>query len=113
MRRSTPPCACLILTAAVLLPSGGSADAQDVPAGRYECYYFTTAQPGLNFTINGGGRYTDVEGKSGRYSVSGGKISFSGGAHDGSPATYKGGNPPTVAFVSPRGAEAATCQLAR
>src|SRR4051794_2612976 len=85
-----------------------------IPPGKYECWYFSRAQPGLNFTVNGGGTYTDVEGKSGTISMSAGaKITFRGGAHDGSNAVYKGGNPPTISFIGQRGAEAAFCQLAR
>jgi hypothetical protein len=85
-----------------------------IPPGNYECWYFTRAQPGLNFTVNGGGRYTDVEGKPGSIAVgAAGQITFRGGAHEGSNAVYKGGNPPTVSFVGPSGAEAAFCQLAR
>lgn len=91
----------------------GPASAQEIPSGRYECYYFTRAQSGLNFTINGGGSYTDVRGNPGHYSVSGGRITFSGGAHDGNPARYKGGNPPKISFVNARGEEAAFCQLRR
>jgi hypothetical protein len=101
--------------ALVFVPiSTGFVLAQGVPPGSYECWYFTRAQPGLNFTVGGGGAYTDVDGKKGSMAVGrDGKIVFSGGAHDGSNAVYKGGNPPTISFVSARGAEAAFCQLAR
>jgi hypothetical protein len=103
-----------IATPLLLVQTLGVSAQGVIPPGRYECWYFSRAQPGLNFTVNGGGSYTDVEGKPGKISLSGaGQIAFSGGAHDGSNAVYKGGNPPTISFVSPRGAEAAFCQLAR
>jgi hypothetical protein len=85
-----------------------------IPPGNYECWYFSRAQPGLNFAVKGGGRYTDVEGKPGTMAVgAGNKITFHGGAHNGSNAVYKGGNPPTVSFIGQSGAEAAFCQLAK
>jgi hypothetical protein len=89
--------------------STGFVLAQGVPPGNYECWYFTRAQPGLSFTVNGGGAYTDVDGKKGSIALG----NDGGGAHDGSNAVYKAGNPPTISFVSAGGAEAAFCQLAR
>ncbi|MFI4989051.1 MAG: hypothetical protein ACHQF3_16615 [Alphaproteobacteria bacterium] len=95
------------------LPIAVSAQAADVPAGRYECWYFTRAQPGLNFTIVGGGKYTDVQGTPGSYAFSSdaARLTFKAGALDGQRATYRPGNPPSIAFLSERNTEAAVCQL--
>lgn len=102
----------LIVAALSVLPLA-PASAQGVPPGSYECWYSTRAQPGLNFCITGNGSYTDVEGKRGAFSLGNGNaMSFQGGAHDGSRAVYKGGNPPTISFLGPSGNEAAFCQRA-
>ena len=99
---------------ALLAAMPAAAQAQSVAAGSYECWYFTRAQPGLNFAITGAGTYTDVEGKRGTFTMgAGNSIAFKGGAHEGSRAVYKAINPPTVSFIGDRGAEAAFCQLVR
>jgi hypothetical protein len=96
----------LVALAITAVPNIASAQ----PAGRYECWFFRSARPGLNFTLLGGGRYTDVNGSAG--TVSGGAMmTFSGAALDGQRAQYKGGNPPTVAILGPRGDEVSSCQL--
>ena len=82
----------------------------DIPTGKYECWYFSTPLPGMNFTIQGGGRYLDVQGKSGSYTLASGQIAFKGGALDGQHALYKPRNPPTIAFLGTGGRETETCQ---
>jgi len=95
----------------VVLPFGAQAQ---MAVGEYECWYFTRAQPGLNFKITGAGTYTDVEGKRGTYSLgANNQITFRGGAHEGSRAVYKNIEPPTVSFIGNSGAEAAFCELAK
>jgi hypothetical protein len=81
-----------------------------IPTGRYECYYFTTPLPGMAFTINGPGSYSDVEGKAGTYTVTGSQIAFSGAAFNGQHALFHPGSPPTIAFVGTGGRETEVCQ---
>lgn len=103
----------LSIAAALLASIPIVADAQSVATGSYECWYFTRAQPGLNFRITGAGTYTDVEGKRGTFTLgAGNSMAFQGGAHEGSKAVYKNINPPTVSFIGQSGAEAAFCQRA-
>ena len=83
------------------------------PNGRYECWFFRSARPGLNFNLLGGGRYTDVNGQAGTVAMSGAQMTFSGAALTGQRGVYKGGNPPTVAILGPRGDEVSSCQLRR
>jgi hypothetical protein len=103
-------CTLAVTLAAAVAPTVAQAQA---PSGSYECWFFSSARGGLNFTLAGGGRYTDVEGKSGIVSSSGAQMTFTGGALDGQRAQYKGGNPPTVSILGPRGDEVSSCQLAR
>lgn len=99
--------------AIVLCLSSFGAKAESVATGSYECWYFTRAQPGLNFRIVADGSYMDVEGKRGNFSLAADRsMTFQGGAHDGTRAVYKGGNPPTISILGPSGKEAAFCQRA-
>jgi hypothetical protein len=82
--------------------------AQAQPNGRYECWFFSSARAGLNFTLNGS-NYTGSDGSSGTVTGS----AFKGGANDGIRYQYKGGNPPTFSILGPRGDEVSFCQLAR
>ena len=101
----------VLLLCLAALPAG--AQSADVPAGSYECWYFTRAQPGLNFRIDGKGQYTDIEGKRGSYQLGAdNRLVFKGGAHDGDSAVFKPLKTPTVSFLGPRGAEAAFCERA-
>jgi hypothetical protein len=100
----------LFCALATLVVAPTIAEAQ-VPSGSYECWFFTSPRSGLNFRL-AGGRYTDVENHSGTVSYSGNSMIFSGGALDGVRAQYKGGNPPSVSILGPRGDEVSTCQLA-
>jgi hypothetical protein len=93
---------------AVVMPTVAQAQ---VPNGRYECWFFRSARPGLNFNLIGGGRYSDVNGNAGTVSVAGAQMAFAGAALDGQRALYKGGNPPTVAILGQRGDEVSSCQL--
>lgn len=94
-----------------IFASWSAANAQ--PAGKYECWYFTSPRAGLNFALLEGGRYTDVEGKSGTVTIAGANMTFHGAGLDGTRARYKGGNPPSVSVLGPRGDEVSLCQLAR
>src|SRR5579871_6049463 len=101
----------VLATVAALAAWPPLASAQgDVPTGKYECWYFSTPLPGMAFTIQGGGRYLDVQGKSGSYAFASGKLAFKGGALDGQTAIYKPRNPPTIAFLGTGGRETETCQ---
>jgi hypothetical protein len=99
------------LVLAALLPAQ-TALAQEPPAGKYECWLSGRALMTANFTVLGGGRYADDEGR-GTYTASGGRLVFRGGVHDGRRGVYLGGNPPTISFVNERGDEVFLCQLAR
>ena len=104
----------LLFAAVVVVAPVVSAQAQTMAIGSYECWYFTRAQAGLNFTINSATSYTDVEGKRGTLALGpGNKLTFKGGAHDGSNAVYKPLKTPTVSFIGASGAEAAFCELAK
>ncbi len=83
------------------------------PNGSYQCWYFSSARGGLNFTLTGGGHYTDVQGKQGTVALSPAGMTFSGGALSGQKAQYRGGNPPTIKILGPRGDEVSSCQLKR
>jgi hypothetical protein len=101
------------LAVLALLVSGvaaSRAETADIPTGKYECWYFTRPLPGMAFTVNGGGKYTDIEGKVGAYSVNSGQLAFRGGALDGQQAVYRPGRPPTIAFLGTGGRETETCQ---
>ena len=86
------------------------------PNGTYECANFSGGrlqqQGGLNFTLTGGGRYTDAAGQPGTVSQ-GGNMTFSGAGLDGQKAHYQGGQPPTFSMLGADGIETASCQLAR
>jgi hypothetical protein len=93
------------------LSAAGAAYAQsDLPPGKYECWHFSTPLPGMNLTVKGGGRYVDVEGKTGSYALTNGQIAFTGGAFDGQRAKFRPGKPPTIAIIGPGGGETETCQ---
>jgi hypothetical protein len=49
--------------------------------GSYECWAYNRARGGLNFTIRGGGQYTDSEGKTGTFSFNPAdkRVQFKGG----------------------------------
>jgi hypothetical protein len=101
---------CIFAVALATAVAPAVAQAQ-VPNGRYECWFFRSARAGLNFNLTDGGRYTDVNGNAGTVSIAGAQMTFIGAALNGQHALYKGGNPPTVAIVGPRGNEVSSCQL--
>ena len=94
-----------IVFAVGLLPTLAQAQ---VPNGQYECWFFSSARGGLNFKVNGSS-YVGSDGSTGTISEN----SFRGGANDGVRFQYKGGNPPTVSILGPRGDEVSACQLKR
>ena len=110
MLKRTAHCALTVTFAVTAVPAIAFAQA---PTGRYECWFFSSARPGLNFTLLGDGRYTDVNGSAGTVSAAGAVLTFTGAALDGQRGQYKGGNPPTVAILGPRGDEVSSCQLKR
>ncbi len=112
MRAIPPRLAVISLCSAFAATLPGPASAEDAPAGRYECWYFSTPQPLQNFNLKGAS-YTDSSGASGSVESSGGKMRFSGGNLNGQTAVYKGGNPPTISFVDGNGEEQFFCQLAQ
>jgi hypothetical protein len=95
-------------------PNGnaGGGTAGEVASGAYECWFSTRAQPGLNFTIEGGGRYRDVDGAAGTYSFdrATGRLAFRGGALDGQIAAYPAKATPTVSFRNAQNREIAFCE---
>jgi hypothetical protein len=97
-----------VAISAVAMPTLAQAQ---VPNGRYECWFFRSARPGLNFNLIGGGKYADVNGNAGTVSMAGAQMAFAGAALDGQRALYKGGNPPTVAILGQRGDEVSSCRL--
>jgi hypothetical protein len=103
----------ITLAAAIVVATAAPAAAQ-MATGNYECWYFSRAQPGLNFTIDSQTSYTDVEGKRGTIALgAGNKLTFRGGAHEGSNAVYKALSTPTVSFIGASGSEAAFCERAK
>ena len=96
-----------LFAAAALLP--GVAGAKGAPPGRYECWFYNTAQPLKNFTLKDG-TYVDASGASGSVTVSGNKLHFKGGSLDGRTGIYNGGNPPTISFYNADGEEVLLCQ---
>ena len=98
-------CAAALVLAAAAMPAIAQAHA---PNGRYECWFFSSARGGLNFTLNGAS-YTGSDGSTGTITGS----AFRGGANDGIRYQYKGGNPPTFSILGPRGDEVSVCQLAK
>src|SRR3954451_6522619 len=101
--------AATILAGCWLAPSAARAQA---PSGSYECWFFSSARPGLNFRLTGA-NYTDSEGKQGAVSSSGSDFALHGAGLDGMRAKFRGGNPATFAILGPRGDEVSFCQLAR
>ncbi len=95
---------CVVATALAAFPFA----AQAQPSGNYECWFFSSARGGLNFTLNGSS-YTGSDGGTGTLTGS----AFRGGTNDGIRYQYKGGNPPTFSILGPRGDEVSVCQLAR
>ncbi|MGH9809316.1 MAG: hypothetical protein ACRD9W_19040, partial [Terriglobia bacterium] len=79
----------------------GVAGAQDIPLGKYDCWFYSTHQPLHNFSLAEGG-YTDASGVSGSVTVSGDEIHFGGGNLDGRTGIYRP-NPPTISFVNADG----------
>jgi len=92
-----------------------------VVAGSYECWSNGQARMMLNFTISGGGRYTDSGGKAGSYQFDAGtgRISFRGGLLDGVMPQgfysiyYEPQGRPTVSFRNAGGSEVSFCQRVR
>jgi hypothetical protein len=79
--------------------------------GRYECWAYTgghlEAAMTENFSLAGGGRYTDAGRHAGSYAVTSGTITFHGAALNGVQAKYIQGrvgspNPPHVQFIGAR-----------
>jgi hypothetical protein len=102
----------LCLMTLLILGLPGVARAQAVANGSYECWYGTSPRMGMNFSIEGSGRYKDSDGKAGSYDVAGDMVAFRGGVLDGQRGRFKAGNPPTVMILGPSGAEVETCRLA-
>ena len=80
--------------------------------GRYECWTYTgghlEAAMMENFSLAGGGRYTDAGGHAGTYSASSGLLTFHGGGLNGVQGKYIPGvpgsaNPPHMQFIGSRG----------
>lgn len=113
----TPRLSALLL-AVGLLPGTAAAQAPDMPTGSYECWANGAARMLMNFTVTAPGRYTDSDGKAGRFALdaASGKVTFQGGLLDGAmpdgfiAVFHAPGGKPTVSFRSPRGAEAAFCE---
>jgi hypothetical protein len=107
----SPPRLIAIPALAFFLAAPGTCFAQsDPPAGKYECWHFSTPLPGMNLTIKGGGQYIDAEGKTGSYTIANGQIAFTGGDFDGQRTKFRPGKPPTIAIIGPSGGETETCQ---
>jgi hypothetical protein len=80
--------------------------------GRYECWTYSgghlEAAMMENFSLAGGGRYTDAGGHAGTYAVSAGVLTFHGAGLNGLQGRYIAGvpgsaNPPHVQFIGARG----------
>jgi hypothetical protein len=95
--------------------AGGGGGA--IVLGKYECY---TLGNGLesamaeNFTLYGGGRFTDYTGHAGTYAYSGGYVTFSGTGLSGHRLKYTPGvpgsnNPPHLTFMRSNGDEGDSC----
>jgi hypothetical protein len=71
-----------------------AAAAGTLKTGEYACYGSGgRIMIGLGFKVTGPGRYTDLDGgNAGRFTVSGGKVRFTGGHMDGQVGTMVGGN---------------------
>jgi hypothetical protein len=101
--------ACISMLLGVAAATAAVAQAHEIPAGAYECWFQGRARMGLNFRIITGGRYADVENKTGTYAfTSAVDFVFHGGALDSQHAQHKAGSK-SVTFISPRGAGLATC----
>ena len=86
-----------------------AAQAREVPAGSYECWFDGRARMGLNFKILAGGRYADVENTTGTYAfIAPEEIVFRGGALDAQHAQHKTGSK-TVSSISARRVLLAAC----
>jgi hypothetical protein len=84
-------------------------------AGSYECWHFSSARMGLNFTLEDRGRYLDAGKKSGTYAFDAAshKVAFKGGALDGQAPVYEVvQGRPKVSFRNAQGNEIAFCELA-
>ncbi len=88
-----------------------TAAAQDIPLGKYDCWFYSTPQPLHNFSL-AEGSYTDAKGVSGSIIISGDEIHFSGGNFDGRTGIYRP-NPPTISFVNADGEVILLCGLVR
>ena len=105
-------------------PGGSAAAAADargqggVAAGSYECWANGQARMLLNFTIGGGGKYTDSDGKVGSFGFDAktARIVFKGGLLDGfMPQAFfaiyhEPQGRPTVSFRNSGGSEATFCE---
>lgn len=85
--------------------------------GAYECWAFSSARAGLNFTILPGGQYLDADGKRGSFTVDAAmRMVFRGGALDGAlPAGvtavyHEPQGRPTVSFRGRDNGEISFCQ---
>lgn len=93
-----------------------SASGKGPALGSYECWFFSQARMGLNFKLQGNGRYTDSEGKAGAYTfdAKSGAIRFKGGVLDGqAPIYHEPNGHPTASFRNNKGDEISFCELAK
>jgi hypothetical protein len=91
----------------------GGGNGSGIIVARYECYTYSGGRlesaMSENFTILGGGRYTDASGAGGTYAFDGATITFRGAALNGMRGKYVPGkqpyknNPPNVTFIGARG----------
>ncbi len=104
------------------VPAGGGGRGQGgVAPGSYECWANGQARMLLNFTISGGARYTDSEGKAGGYSFDSAtaRIVFKGGMLDGLMPKgfysmyHEPKGRPTVSFRNSGGSEVTFCEKVR
>ena len=86
------------------------AAAESAPAGKYECWFYSTPQPLHDFSL-AVGSYTDASGVRGSVTVSGDEIHFSGGNLDRRTGIYRPGTPPTISFVNADGEVVLLCGL--
>lgn len=111
--RARPARTCILILFGIAAATAAFAQAHEIPTGAYDCWFQGQARLGLNFRILGGGRYADVDNKTGTYAfISAVEFVFHGAALDGQHAHHKAGTR-SVTFLSPRGAGLATCDLTR
>src|SRR5581483_5902059 len=83
--------------------------------GSYECWFFSSPRLGLNFKLQGNGRYVDSANHTGTwsYDAASSAIRFRGGALDGQAPIYRVPNgKPTASFRNNTGDEISFCELA-